>query len=65
MSKLTDCSEMPWGIHKGKAMANVPAQYLKWLWDNNKVSIHRSNGVYNYIKSNMDVIKKEINETKN
>lgn len=31
MEKLTDNSPMPWGKHKGTAMANVPAHYLLWL----------------------------------
>lgn len=64
MATLTDNSEMPWGKYKGTKMANVPASYLKWLWDNNKVSIQRTNGVYWYIKNNMDAIEKELNEGK-
>lgn len=27
---------MPFGVYKGKKMANVPASYLKWIYDNNK-----------------------------
>lgn len=33
---LTDNSIMPFGVYKGKKMANVPASYLKWIYDNNK-----------------------------
>lgn len=31
--KLTDESLMPFGKHKGEKMANVPASYLLWLYD--------------------------------
>lgn len=52
---LTDTSEMPWGKHQGKAMIEVPADYLLWLYDNNKCS----GSVLDYIKDNLDVLKKE------
>lgn len=53
---LKDTDLMPWGLHKGKAMINVPADYLKWLYDNNKCF----GDVKKYIEENMDVIKSEI-----
>lgn len=59
---LTDNDLMPFGMYEDKKMANVPAHYLKWLWDNDKVSMHRWNKVYWYIKNNMDAIEKELNE---
>lgn len=31
---ITDETPMPFGKHKGIAMANVPASYLLWLHDN-------------------------------
>lgn len=53
---MTDDSLMPWGIHAGKKMVDVPASYLIWLHDNNKC-----NGeVKKYIEDNMDVLKSEI-----
>lgn len=53
---LTDKSEMPYGIHKGKTMANVPAKYLIWLYDNQKC-----NGqVKAYIEDNIEVLREEI-----
>jgi uncharacterized protein (DUF3820 family) len=55
MTKLTDDSLMPWGKHKGTKMANVSADYLLWVFENNKCSPE----VANYINENMDVIKKE------
>lgn len=35
---LTDESKMPYGVHKDKNMADVPASYLLWLYENNKCS---------------------------
>lgn len=50
---------MPYGKHKGTAMANVPAQYLMWLYDNNKCTPD----VREYIADNIDVLRKEIENT--
>ena len=54
MSSLTDTDLMPWGVHKGKTMANVPDDYLLWLWDNDKCY----GDVKDYIKDNLDVLRK-------
>lgn len=32
---MTDTDLMPFGKHKGTAMANVPDEYLKWFWKEN------------------------------
>ncbi len=60
MAVLTDDSIMPWGIHKGKKMANVPAEYLIWLIDNNKCG----GDVKKYIEDNKSTMQKEINYNK-
>ena len=58
--KLTDGSLMPFGKHKGEKMANVPASYLLWLYDEYTMPnprfgfIHRE--VLAYIEENLDVI---------
>lgn len=36
--KLTPIDPMPFGKHKGVAMAQVPAEYLMWLHENGKCS---------------------------
>ena len=54
--KLGDESPMPFGKYKGEKMANVPASYLMWLYDNNKCNAE----VKEYINDNMDVLKQEI-----
>lgn len=47
---------MPWGKYQGTAIANVPADYLLWLYENNKCS----DDVKSYIEDNIDVLKSEI-----
>ena len=53
---ITDDSIMPWGKYKGEKMANVPASYLMWCYNNNKCSP----SVKEYIQDNLDVFKEEI-----
>ncbi len=53
---MTDNDLMPYGQHKGKEMINVPADYLLWLYENNKAK----EPVLSYIKDNMDALKFEI-----
>jgi len=53
--EITDNTPMPFGKHKGKAMANIPAQYLLWLY--NEGCSHL--GVKKYIISNLEGLKKE------
>ncbi len=55
---ITDESKMPWGKHKGEMMINVPAQYLLWLYDNNKCSLE----IREYINKNMEVLLKEARQ---
>jgi len=52
---MKDDSIMPFGIHKGKKLANVPASYLLWLYDTNKAH----GKLKEYIIQNMDVLKQE------
>lgn len=53
---LTDESPMPFGKHKNKQMIDVPAEYLMWLYDNNKAGKE----VEEYIEENKDVLKQEL-----
>jgi uncharacterized protein (DUF3820 family) len=55
---LTDNDTMPWGKHAGTKMANVPAKYLLWLYENNKCY----GEVKTYIQDNLEVIKKEAKQ---
>lgn len=53
---------MPFGRHKGKAMANVPAKYLLWFYNNADAMTESAKAVRRYILDNLDVIKKEAGE---
>jgi len=35
---MKDDDLMPFGKHKGKAMANVPASWLVWFWESNETA---------------------------
>lgn len=53
---LDDDSPIPFGKYKGEKMGNVPAEYLMWLYDNNKCN----QAVKDYIEDNLDVLQYEI-----
>jgi len=54
---MDDNSIMPYGKYKGTKMANVPPDYLLWLYDNDRCS----GEVKIYIFDNIDVLQSEIN----
>jgi len=53
---MNDDSLMPFGKYKGEKMANIPPDYLIWLYENSKIY----GEVKEYIKDNFDVLKAEI-----
>ena len=53
---MTDNDIMPYGKYKGKKMANVPPDYLIWLYDNDKCC----DEVYDYICDNLEMLKQEV-----
>ncbi len=57
---FTDNTPMPFGKYRDKAMVNVPAIYLLWLWDNG--CDHE--GVKNYIKANYTLLQNEAKQAK-
>lgn len=57
---LNDDSIMPWGKYKGTKLGNVPAEYLMWLYENDKCD----KAVKEYIEDNLDVIQIEIKRNK-
>jgi len=57
---LYDENPMPFGKYKGEKMANVPATYLMWLYDENKCNKE----VRDYIEDNLEVLKTEIKRKK-
>jgi uncharacterized protein (DUF3820 family) len=60
---LNDTDSMPFGVHEGKPMNEVPSRYLKWLMDNvykgNKPRGADGADVHLYICCNMDRILKD------
>jgi hypothetical protein len=61
---LTDDDVMPFGKYKNDKMANVPASYLLWIYDewtapNPHFRFHNKE-VRAYIEENLDVLKSEI-----
>ncbi len=61
---LDDKSPMPFGRYKGTEMANVPADYLLWLYEGLKNTFLTVNTdqyrVFIYIKDNLDVLETEV-----
>jgi len=55
---FTDESIMPFGKFIGIKLANVPDEYLLWLFRENKCF----GELYNYIKENYDAIKKNASK---
>lgn len=53
---MDDNSIMPFGKYKGEKLANVPAGYLLWLFDNGKAY----GQLRDYIHENHDAIELEI-----
>lgn len=56
MIRLDDSSLMPFGKYKGYKLANVPASYLLWAYEN--VQLHEN--LKEYIKKNKDVLEAEV-----
>ena len=59
-NKIEDTDIMPFGEHKGKKMANVPAKYLIWLYEQSWLDKRYKD----YIKDNMDVLMDELKNQK-
>jgi len=57
---LEDDDLMPWGKYKGKKMQDVPADYLLYMYENNKCG----SDVKEYIEDCIDILKKEVKESK-
>lgn len=49
---LKDTDLMPFGEHKGKALANVPDAYLKWA---HSLNLSKYPGLREYIEENFNV----------
>lgn len=62
---LNDESPMPFGKHKGVKMANVPADYLLWVYEQikryapNKMTLAQKD-IKTYVEDNLEVLKSEL-----
>jgi uncharacterized protein (DUF3820 family) len=56
MVRVDDSSLMPFGKYKGYKLANVPAEYLLYIYDN--FQLH--DNLKEYIKMNKDVLQAEV-----
>jgi uncharacterized protein (DUF3820 family) len=54
--EMDDNSTMPFGKHKGEKLANVPPEYLIWVYENDKTY----GALRKYIEDNMITLRAEI-----
>jgi len=71
---LTDTDPMPFGKHKGELMQDVPASYLRWLWEEGLRPLSKDYGdgpppgyaerikLANYIWNSKEAIEQELGE---
>lgn len=62
---LTDTSLMPFGKFEGTAMANIPADYLLWLYKKNQQTrtYGKMKAVMDYIEENKEVLEQEVKQS--
>lgn len=53
---LTDKSLMPFGKHKGEALANVPASYLIYIYENFSLP----ENLKKYIRDNLEGLRQDV-----
>lgn len=52
MDRYTEETEMPFGKYNGRAMKDVPVEYLKWLWVEKDFNKNFMNPVARWIRDN-------------
>ena len=58
MKPLEDTDLMPFGIHRGMRLQDVPVDYFHYLWHNGMRNDMNS-AVADYIRRNLDALKME------
>ena len=53
----TDETVMPFGVHKGKKLANVPADYLIFMYDEGRLKNNKD--IIEYVEDNYDILYSE------
>jgi hypothetical protein len=56
---LNDTDPMPWGLHQGTPMQDVPARYMFWLWTAFGLEKDKSSQVGGYIRRNLSAFEKD------
>lgn len=65
IEKYDDKTPMPFGAHRGIALANVKASYLIWLWDSSEQGKRLSDAkLARYISENIQALRLEIESEK-
>jgi len=54
-----DTDKMPFGVHKGKLLIQIPDSYFVWLWEND-----RAGRLKKYIEENVPEVQKKVQENK-
>lgn len=60
MAQFTDETPMPIGTHKGKPMSEVPDDYLRWFWNENREQYLNDEKLSDVTKSLMDYIEDNL-----
>lgn len=58
--KFTDTTKLTFGLHRGKELANVPASYLLWCYDN----YVGGDLLREYIRDNKEILEQELSSKK-
>ena len=60
--QLHDDSPMPFGKHKDRKLADVPAGYFLWLWEQEWFQ-YKFPDLHTYVKQNMNVLQAEADDS--
>lgn len=65
-NSLRDTDRMPFGKYKGKMLIEIPDEYLLWLYgEMGKKNVSPfARPLYDYLESNIEAIKKNIDDNK-
>lgn len=63
--KLTDDYVLEMGKYRGTKLANVPASYLLFLWENSNFKFYYGTALKEYIEENLEALKQEQNKNLN
>ena len=62
VQRFNDLTPMPWGMHAGIPMQDVPASYMFWLWSSRGFEHDMVNPVAIYIRDNLSAFEQEYED---